>query len=201
MNIKYKLDKYYSDLYTVDLDKDYKLNKVSAKLLFSAKRIDLISKYKYIEYLDKNINVDYYKDMYKDIIGAFSDGKYVEVGNQNKKCIEDYLYFFDKLIYSIKKDGFKNTISVIPVDKYGTIIDGSHRTSICAYYNKKVETVCITDTEINYDLYYFKNKLVKESYLDNLCFEYAKIKNNIHLLCVFDDIKLDNFKIIYKNNI
>ena len=158
MNIKYKLDKYYSDLYKVDLDKDYKLNKVSAKLLFSAKRIDLISKYKYIEYLDKNINVDYYKDMYKDIIGAFSDGKYVEVGNQNKKCIEDYLYFFDKLIYSIKKDGFKNTISVIPVDKYGTIIDGSHRTSICAYYNKKVETVCITDTEINYDLYYLNEE-------------------------------------------
>ena len=90
-------------------------------------RFDLIAKYLYIKYKEKNINSDFYKNLYK---------KHIETMNNcweypgTKTKIEDFYRNFDFLIENMKKNGFDEQ-KCIELGVNNILINGSFNFTYC----------------------------------------------------------------------
>ena len=180
-----KIDNFFKDMFNLSENKILCEKEINAKDLIKSNRIDLIAKLKYIEYFDKKYKTDYFKDLYRATINAFSDGTYKEPGNKEKNNFNKYIESFNQMIIDIKKNNFDKNKSIIPISKNNVLLDGSHRTSICAYFDKKIQAAKFDVKEKDYDLNYFKYKCLDRKYLDYLCLEYSKLKNNIYVICLW----------------
>ena len=211
MNNIDKIDKFLAKRLNLSKDIDYPKKDIDPNDLIVSNRIDLISKLKYIEYYENKYDTNYFINLYKETIKSFSDGTYNEPGNKNKNSFDRYIKFFNNMIDDIKKNGFDNKKSLIPISKENVIFDGAHRTAISAYYNKKVSTLVLSNESRKYDLNYFEKKCLDKKYLDYLCLEYSKMKDNIYVICLWprginkvneiEEILQKEFNIIYKKNI
>ena len=212
MNNIDKIDKFLAKRLKLSKEKEYSEKIVNPNELIVSKRIDLIAKLKYIDSYEKKYDTSFFETLYKETIKSFSDGTYNEPGNKNKNSFDKYIKTFNKMIDDIKKNGFDKNKSLIPISKENVIFDGAHRTAICAYYNKKVNTIVLPNESRKYDLNYFEKKCLDEKYLDYLCLEYSKIKDNIYVICLWprgknkensevENIIRDNFNVIYKKDI
>ena len=160
----------------------YTIERVDARELLTSNRIDLVAKYKYVEMYDNAWNIPFVKELYKAHISAFSAGTFIEPGQEEKKkSIEDYETYFIQLIDDIKKNGFDEQISVIPVGGDNTILNGGHRVAIAAYYGIKVPIVHVSDRIDKYGIDFFNNRLLDKKYLNYLLSEYIKLKDNIYV--------------------
>lgn len=212
MKINGKIEKYFIDNFKLDIENDYQVKRISPSELFVSNRIDLVAKIKYIESLDLKYSTDFFYNLYKATIEAFSEGSFSEPGKDEKNSFDCYVKDFNKLIESINCYGFDLNKSLIPVSKNNVIIDGAHRTSICYYYNKDVDTITLPVEDKKYDLFFFKDRFLDKKYLDYLCLEYSLIKQNIHVFCLWPSCSLNiqnkiaeiissNFNIIYEKNV
>ncbi len=212
MNIDDKIDSFFKEMYKLDKEKFIKEKEISARDLIVSERIDLVAKIKYIESIENKYNTNFFTNLYKESINCFSDGTYKEPGNKSKCNFNEYIDTFDNLIDDIKKNGFDNKKSIVPISKDSIILDGSHRTAICAYYNKKIKAASFDVIGKKYDLDYFQKKCMIQKYRDYLCLEYSKMKDNIYAICVWPRCPKDyyeeidkeiksNFKVIYKKEI
>lgn len=213
MDLKSLLTDYFCQEYNIDLSKTYEIEEVSAKTLITKHRIDLIAKWKYIEYKEKGYDLTFIKELYTAHIEAFSLGTFIEPGNDNKNSIEKYFHDFDFLINDIKCNGFDENISIIPVGSNNVIINGAHRVAIAAYYDLKVPIIRFNNISVSYDTKFFKDRLLDEKYIDFLVNEYCKIKENVYVACVWPKAKGSlqrekmNFlinkscEVIYKKNV
>ena len=179
-----------SDIITIDRNSydvgEDKIEYIQARELLVSNRIDLVVKYKFVEAYDRGINVPFLRQLYFTHLEAFTDGKFIEPGKEGfKKSFQDYLKVFEALIGSIKRDGVRKEISVIPVGRNNTILNGSHRVAIAMYYNLKVPIVRYEDIEVKYDYTYFKRKLLEKSYLDYMITEYIRLKENVFFVCIW----------------
>jgi hypothetical protein len=165
--------------------KDFTLG--DSRTLLSPYRIDLIAKFLYVESKELGINVNYCKLLYKAHISAFTHGNYIEQGQESSKTnIESFYKVLDDLVLKIDKVGLDQKVSRIPMDKYGVIIDGAHRTAVCAYFNKPIPVTQFNIEGQKYDLEFFRKRMMKSKFLDFLAHSYIKIKNkNVYALCVW----------------
>lgn len=178
-------DKIMKDMNCNDIGED-KIEYVSARELLVSNRIDLVAKYKFVEAYDKGMNIPFVQDLYYAHLEAFTEGRFVEPGKENsKKSFQDYLVIFKQLINSIKYDGIKKEISVIPVGRNNTILNGSHRVAIAMYYNLTVPIIRYEDIDVKYDYYYFKINLLERRYLDYMATEYIRLKENVFFACIW----------------
>ncbi|MBP2114404.1 hypothetical protein [Paenibacillus silagei] len=194
MRINHILTDYFCESHNIDLNKEYEIEEIDASDLIVSERIDLIAKIKYIEFREKGYDLTYIKKLYSAHIEAFSDGTYIEPGNEAKNSIEDYLDTFDSLIDDIKKQGINPDKSVIPVGKNNTILDGAHRIAIAAYFKQKVPVIRFNDLSVSYGTSFFENRLLDNEYIDYLVTEYCKIKKNIYFSCIWPVVynEMDN---------
>lgn len=207
------LSKHLIDYYDLQnnklLDKPYSIN---AKDLIISERIDLIAKLLYVRAKCENLETNYFTDLYKATIEAFSDGTFLEPGNPKKNSFTKYIEEFDRIISSINSHGFDSNKSIVPIGENGSIIDGAHRVATSAYFGKEIRVLKIDGVNVTYDIDYFKKKLLNHGFLSFSLFEYAKLKNNIHVVCVWPrcsatqkatiEKRLRNeLKIIYKNSV
>ena len=154
--------------------------------LIRPERFDLMAKYLYIKnYFNKN-NSSFYIDLYKSHIITFN--KAWEYPG-TKTNIEEFISSFNKLIESIKKNGYDNK-SIIEIDSNNIIINGAHRLMICYYLNIKPNIKIINKNNCNanhsYDFflnrnnYWRRNNEIYENmstiYMDTIALEYLKIK-------------------------
>ena len=154
-----------------------KFKKVNARELLTTNRIDLMAKYIYVEAYVKNKNINWAKEIYCKHIEAFSGGGFHEPGNELKNSIDKYLSTFNELIDSILSNGIDENISQIPISKDGYILDGAHRTAICAYLGKEVPIYLSEGSGIyNYD--FFKNMLLEQKYLDAMVTKFVEINGS-----------------------
>jgi len=162
-----------------------KIKYINAKKLFVPERIDLIAKYKYIEALDKKLDTDFFYNQYKATIEAFSSGKFNEPGNKEKNSFKKFDDTLKELIKDISENGFDENKSVIPITKDGIILDGAHRVAVSAYLDKEVPTVTLEDADCNFNYKYFRKRMLDEKYLDDMILEYARMKENIYVICLW----------------
>ena len=182
------------DRNSYDVGED-KIEYIQARELLVSNRIDLIVKYKFVEAYDRGINVPFLQQLYYTHLEAFTDGKFIEPGKEgSKRSFQDYLTVFEELINSIKRDGVRKEISVIPVGRNNAILNGSHRVAIAMYYNLTVPIVRYEGVEVKYNYAYFNQKLLEKSYLDYMITEYIRLKENVFFVCIWpraDKTKLE----------
>lgn len=191
MKLNQILTDYFCQQNNINIDAPYKIEEVDAVDLLVPERIDLIAKWKYIEYREKGFDLSYIKELYTSHIEAFSNGSYTEPGNEDKDSIEKYFKTFNHLIDTIKKNGIDKSISVIPVGQNNVIIDGAHRVAIAAYLNLKVPIIRFENLAVDYGVGFFKTRLLNEKYIDYLVAEYCNFKNNLYFACVWPRAKGD----------
>ncbi|WP_053954705.1 hypothetical protein [Inediibacterium massiliense] len=179
------LTDYFCDSYNIDDDFEFVIETINARELIVPERIDLVAKYKYVEFYEKGYKVNFIKELYKAHVEAFTMGKYEEPGNKKKNSIDIFFQDFHETIESIKSCGFDETISVIPVGKSNAILDGAHRVAIAAYFNMDISIIRFEHIGVQYDINFFKRRLLDEKYLNYLITQYTKIKNNVYVACIW----------------
>lgn len=205
-------DKIMKDMNCYDIGED-KIEYISARELLVSSRIDLVAKYKFVEAYDKGMNIPFVQELYYAHLEAFTGGRFVEPGKENtKKSFQDYLVTFKQLIDSIKRDGIKKEISVIPVGKNNIILNGSHRVAIAMYYDLTIPIIRYDDIEVKYDYHYFKINLLERRYLDYMATEYIRLKENVFFACIWpradknkrenvDKIIIESCNVVYNESV
>lgn len=180
-----KLDSYFLEYNKITEKDEYEIYDINAKDLLNIYRIDLVVKCYYIECREKNQNIDFAIELYKKHIEAFSDGTFLEHGNQGKNSIDKYIEVFDNLINTIKQKGYDSDISIIPIGKNNELLDGSHRVACAIYFNQNIRVIKFPKLSVNYGFKFFKARLLDEEYLDFIAKEYARLNDDIYLLFVW----------------
>lgn len=149
-------------------------------------RIDLVAKYVYIENYVNRYGVDWFYELYKAHIEAFSGGNYTEPTNPRKNSIDEYEACFKRLIDDIGTLGLDSSISLVPLANDGQIVDGAHRTSIALFFNLKVPIQLIDKPPLYcYDYRFFRKQLLDEKYLQYIAYRYIKLKPSNTRILVF----------------
>ena len=170
-------------------------------------RFDLMAKYLYIANYENKIKSIFYENLYKNHIEVFN--KCWEYPG-TKVNIQDFIDSFNNLIQSFKKNGFKKEFP-IQLGSNNVIINGSHRLSICHFYNIKpiFKQIDKKGDVYNYDFFinrnnYWRrnNKLylnIEEKYADRMALEYIKMNKNIRCMIIYPNVfKYNKMKDIEK---
>lgn len=96
---------------------------------FTHDRLDLVVKYRFFEMLLRGQPVPEVEQMYVRHILSRTGG--VEPGKSRKNSIELYLTSARMLLESMRAMGF-DAITPIPIDQWGRLRDGAHRTACAA---------------------------------------------------------------------
>jgi hypothetical protein len=198
----------------IDNQKEYSIEYIPAKKLLISNRIDLIAKYKYVEFYDNGYDLSFIQEVYKRHLEAFSYGTFTEIGQEKtKKTIQDYTEVFHRLIKEIKSKGVDESISIIPVGTNNIILDGSHRTAIAAYFNQTIPIVRFDNLKVDFGTEFFRSRLLDDDIIDYLVTEYCRINDNIYSVYIWPkakdikqrqeafDILNTTSGVIYKKNI
>lgn len=205
------LSKYFCDLYGIDYEKECDIEWVSARSLLVPNRLDIIAKMIWIQAVDTGENISFADEIYEQSIRAITCGTCVENGKEDEKGnLNQFKIVFKQLFAEIKKNGFDEAKSVIPVGDNSTIMDGAHRIAIAAYLDIKVPIVRLNGLTANigvnelascymdYDLAEYLLTRYLEITSENI---YAIIlwpKANPALRDVAGDVILKNFSLCYK---
>ena len=151
------------------------MTKRNPRELLTHKRFDVVIKYLYAA----NQSSDFYKDMYKTHLKVWNN--YCE-GNPYKRGFEAFDTSFKSII-----SNFDETPAV-PVNAEGHIPNGAHRLAAALCLNKFIETRNTNDKE-NYtivaDYKLFIRKGLKKFCIQRTAVEYAKLKSNSYVICLF----------------
>lgn len=187
--------------------------KLKAKELLSTTRFDLIVKYLYAKSYKKGYETDYFLEMYKHHLKIWNGFK--EYNNPKKNSFESFKTIFEEIIDDVTENGFNENISTIPVvDK--KILNGSHRVASSLLNNNEI--TCFSgvngrDGQLECGWKFFQKLGIKNEYADRVALEYAKLKENTHIVTIFptatskgniDKVEkiLSSFtKVFYKKNI
>lgn len=187
--------------------------------LLVPERLDLVVKYLYIIAKQESQNFEYYKNLYlkhiekrtggKQYIYEYKKGKPTPQGE--KLNLDDYLYYFDKLINSFTVNGFKSEFFIPISSLNGILLDGAHRAACSIYFT---EAPFIKKEERNgrsWDYKWFINNDFNDEELNDILNTYLKLKKNHIFVCIlwspvedyWNDIETDvanNSKIVFSKD-
>jgi hypothetical protein len=142
--------------------------------LLTYKRFDVVIKYLYAS----NLSSDYYKNAYKEHLKVWNN---FWEGSPRKKGFEEFDNAFQHII--------NNTVDEpVPVNREGHIANGAHRLAAALYHQKPInvrDTYSDENYEIRCDYKFFIDKGLSQSILKRTALEYAKLKSNTHVICLF----------------
>lgn len=194
-----KLQPHTIKIYRLD-NKKFQIKTVKAKSLLTSKRFDLFAKLYYIA--NRNNNSDKAIEVYAEHIKTFNpDLK--EPGRTDKNSIKDFINVFDFLITEFNNTDFNNTISLIPVDSNGIILDGAHRIATLAYYDKSVTIVQFEDVraKCDFNFVYFKERGLDWDILDIIAHEMTKWLPNLFVACIWPRVNSSRDRTYIENYI
>lgn len=180
------IQKHTRDIYDL-VNKIYNIETVNARTLLTGKRFDLFAKIYYIAHYKEN--TDHALRVYVEHIKAFNpDGK--EPGRDDKLSIEDFVNDFNDLISNLRDNDFDKSISIIPVDSNGVILDGAHRVAVLAYYNKEITIAKFKNVtaKANFDYQYFKKRGLSWLTMDEVALEMLNWLPNVHVMCIWPNM-------------
>ncbi|MGR5357465.1 hypothetical protein [Vibrio chagasii] len=188
------------------IDKDnYKIS--VEKIPLSYNRFDLVFKLSYLESISLD-GADFYRDCYEKHIGCFTQGSFVEDGNEEKNNIDKFKKDFYSLSDDICKNGFDSSKSLIPVACDGSILNGAHRTSALIFFNKKAKVIKTNLVPNNYNYKFFMNRGMPEAMIEFGVQKFISYSENCYVALIWPAAKIENseleaiFKrVVYKKEI
>lgn len=142
--------------------------------LLTHKRLDVVVKYLYAS----NLSSNYYKNAYKEHLRVLNN--FYEK-TPRKSGFED----FDNTFKSIINDTVDEPV---PVNNEGHIANGAHRLAAALYHQRPINSRQTTQDE-NYPIFadynFFRDKGLSSDILKRSASEYAKLKSNTHVVCLF----------------
>ena len=153
----------------------------------NSSRFDILAKYIYANFLEKNIDSTFGLDLYKEHLKVWNDCRH----GDGKDGLQIYLDTFHELLSSIKEKGFDPDESLINSTEELKLLNGGHRVASCLLNNEEIcyEIGGSGQTNVNYE--YFKNKGnfvpggLSEKWCDAIATEYCKLKPNTFIATIF----------------
>lgn len=155
--------------------------------IISSTRLDVLIKYTYLKYKNTTIKDTWSENIYREHIENFNKG--IEGDISGKDNIDKFVESFKKLYLDIRENGFSSSTSLIPIDKNGNIIDGSHRLAICLALNQEVYCIRFDINANIYDYKYFIGNGLDENILEQAILEYIRLKQNTYIISLFPATK------------
>ena len=187
-------------------DETYKIKTIKAHTLLTSTRFDLAFKLLYLEMLE--YDVEFAKEIYKEHINAFSLGKFIEPGNEDKNSIQKYIDDFKTIFESIKKQGFDKDKTLIPLSENGTIANGAHRVASAIFLNRSLSCVEVSSAEHIYDYQFFYNRNIPQNTLDTGATTFIEYAENVYIALVWptaigneDEIAMTIPNIVYQKDV
>lgn len=142
--------------------------------LLTHKRFDVVIKYLYAS----NLTSNFYKEMYKKHLEVFNN--FYE-GTPRKSGFEDFDNAFKSII--------DNTVDEpVPVNDEGHIPNGSHRLAAALHHQRSIN-IRDANSQEKYPIYadyrHFEKKELPRHMMNRTAIEYAKLKSNSHVVCLF----------------
>ena len=142
--------------------------------LLTHKRLDVVVKYLYAS----NLSSDYYKNIYKEHLDVLN-GFYEK--DPRKSGFQDFDDAFKSIINNVVDEP-------VPVNDEGHLANGSHRLASALFHQRPINTRD-TNSDENYpvecDYKFFIKKGLSSQILKRSALEYAKLKSNTHVICLF----------------
>ena len=142
--------------------------------LLTHKRLDVVVKYLYAS----NLSSDYYKNIYKEHLDVLN-GFYEK--DPRKSGFQDFDDAFKSIINNVVDEP-------VPVNDEGHLANGSHRLASALFHQRPINTRN-TNSDENYpvecDYKFFIKKGLSSQILKRSALEYAKLKSNTHVICLF----------------
>ena len=174
--------------HTVELyhlaDHKCEVKTVKARSLLKSSRFDLFAKLYYIRCRQENSQQAL--KVYTEHIKAFNpDGK--EPGRDDKQSVDDFVACFDRLISLFATHPFDSSVSVIPIDADGVILDGGHRVAALAFYDKDVVVAQYADVHsvADFDYLYFLKRGLSRSICDTIALETVRWCPDVFVACLW----------------
>tara|TARA_R110002074_G_scaffold131233_1_gene273631 strand:- start:1518 stop:2780 length:1263 start_codon:yes stop_codon:yes gene_type:complete len=140
-------------------------------------RFDVIIKYMYAS----NLLSDYYKNAYEEHLKVWNN--FYE-GKPRKRGFKDFDNAFKSII--------NNTVDEpIIVNSVGHLVNGGHRLAAALYHQRPINTINTNvpaendPRYIDHNYQYFDKRKLSRSILKRTAVEYAKLKSNTHIICLF----------------
>jgi len=162
---------------------EYKVETIDAKNLLTHNRFDLSFKLLFLKMIDNDDN--FATEAYVEHIKALTLGEFKEPGSSKKNNFEDYLKAFEDIFYDIKRKGFNNNLSVIPLSKSGYIANGSHRVASSIVLNKKIDCVNLQVSDHIYDYNFFLKRGVPLNIMDAAACEFIENSKNVFIAIIW----------------
>ena len=142
--------------------------------LLTYKRFDVVIKYMYAS----NLSSNFYENAYREHIGVWND---FNERRPRKKGYRDFKLAFKSIINNIVDEP-------VPVNREGHIANGAHRLAAALYHQRPIN-IRDTDSDENYhiecDYKFFIRKGLPKHIIKRTALEYAKLKPNTHVICLF----------------
>ena len=142
--------------------------------LLTHKRFDVVVKYLYAA----NLSSEFYKNAYKEHLKIWNG---FHERNPKKNGFEEFDNAFKSII--------NNTVDEpVPVNPDGHIANGAHRLAAALYHQRPINTRNTNSNEnypIEADYKVFHKKGLQKHILQRTALEYAKLKSNAHVICLF----------------
>lgn len=181
-------------------------------------RFDIFAKYIYVKYNEMNIQSDWHVQLYKQHILVFNGGTERYKNTEEKKSVDEFVFVFNEIIKSIKKYGFDDKISTIPIGKYHgnqkhefILLNGSHRLATCLFFDKLPNFQKTLRFAPKYDYQFFQTYKQHVStgltieYTDPMALEFCRLHPDSKIVVLFPKANYKDFEkdheIVYKKQL
>jgi hypothetical protein len=144
---------------------EHEIIRLDPRSLLAPSRFDLGVKLLFLE--DLAAGNLCHLDLYDEHIRLFSLGKYEEPGKSPKHNLDDYVSSFSLLHANMQERGFDETESLIPLDRNGRLLNGSHRVASAIALGLS-EVPCVRTRAVagTYDFRFFRERGASTALLD-----------------------------------
>lgn len=156
-------------------------HRVSPQALVTPERFDLPMKILYARSKLENWNTSWAEACYCEHISAFNGFH----ENDNKVGRQRFLDDFQTLIVNVERSGFSSEISLVPVDNDNVLVDGAHRTAICALLNQSITVIKSLTPAPHYNSDWFKRRGLSDKAADASALEYTRWNPDCRFVIVF----------------
>lgn len=171
----------------------YEVLDVPALSLLHPHRFDLLAKFIFAEHLVRGVRSDFGERIYAEHIRVWN-GFHEEVPSKGSR--NDFVESFRTLVSDVAKHGSATQRRLVPVDRMGRIIDGSHRVAVGIATHTTLRVVQ-TETAAHdrsippYDYRFFATSRshvaggLAQSYSDEMARTYCRLKPSTRVVVLF----------------
>lgn len=171
----------------------YQVSERPAVNLLTARRFDLLAKTVYAEHLIRGVRSDFGERLYAEHIRVWNG---FHESKPSKSSRNDFVDAFRALVLTVRDDGFSLDNSLVPIDRFGQVIDGAHRVAARIAARQTVYVVqaetALQDRQVpEYDYRFFAESRshvpsgLMEYYSDEMARTYCRLRPNARLVVLF----------------